>query len=146
MGLNKIIGKNLAKPSGWFGNIVGYFMSVRNNSLNKWTVELLELTPNDNVLEIGFGVGVTIKSISKVAYRGLTSGIDYSETMFRKATQLNSKSISEGRVTLTTGDATYLPYQDEFFDKICSIHCIYFWPEPQKTLQEAWRVLRNGGT
>lgn len=103
MGLNKIIGKNLAKPSGWFGNIVGYFMSVRNNSLNKWTVELLELTPNDNVLEIGFGVGVTIKSISKVAYRGLTSGIDYSETMFRKATQLNSKSISEGRVTLTTG-------------------------------------------
>jgi ubiquinone/menaquinone biosynthesis C-methylase UbiE len=145
MDFNKLIGENLAKPRGLFGVIVGFFMDIRNKSINKWTIDLMEIKPSDKVLEIGYGTGATIKNISTVAKYGLTVGIDYSETMFRKASRVNAKAIYKGSVTLFTGDASNIPYPDEYFDKVCSIHCIYFWSEPEKILRETWRVLRNGG-
>lgn len=106
MDFNKLIGENLAKPRGLFGKIVGFFMDIRNKSINKWTIDLMEINPSDQVLEIGYGTGATIKSISTVAKCGLTVGIDYSETMFRKASRVNAKAIYKGSVTLITGDAS----------------------------------------
>jgi len=38
-----------------------------------------------------------------------------------------------------------LPYPDESFDKVFSIHSIYFWAKPVDCLKELRRVLKPGG-
>jgi len=46
---------------------------------------------------------------------------------------------------LKQGDVASLPYPDESFDKVFSIHSIYFWTKPVDCLQELRRVLKPGG-
>lgn len=39
----------------------------------------------------------------------------------------------------------HLPYASLTFDKVFSVHCIYFWSDPVRTLEELRRVLAPGG-
>jgi ubiquinone/menaquinone biosynthesis C-methylase UbiE len=50
-----------------------------------------------------------------------------------------------GRVTLLRGDVAALPFADQQFDKVLSIHTFYFWPNPQQILQDIFRVLKPKG-
>jgi hypothetical protein len=59
---NKIVNKIVSQfkmPTGFLGSIVGIIMSYRKSNLErgKWAVELLNLQPNNKVLEVGFGPG-----------------------------------------------------------------------------------------
>ena len=73
------------------------------------------------------------------------TGIDLSQTMVQAASRRNAQTIKSGRVELRLGDAMTLPFADEQFDKIMSIHTLYFWPDPLSTLAEIFRVLKPGG-
>jgi ubiquinone/menaquinone biosynthesis C-methylase UbiE len=41
---------------------------------------------------------------------------------------------------------TRLPFADQQFDKLISIHTLYFWPHPDRAIAEIFRVLKPGGT
>jgi MPBQ/MSBQ methyltransferase len=43
------------------------------------------------------------------------------------------------------GDAERLPFGDDAFDRYVSAGSIEYWPEPQRAIAEAYRVLRPGG-
>ena len=51
-----------------------------------------------------------------------------------------------GRVLLQQADAAQLPFADHQFDKVISIHSLYFWPERAAVFAEIFRVLKPGGT
>ncbi len=38
-----------------------------------------------------------------------------------------------------------LPFDNESFDKLCSINTLYFWKEPDKYFSEMFRVTKSGG-
>ena len=44
------------------------------------------------------------------------------------------------------GDAERLPFEDGAFDRYVSAGSIEYWPDPQRGIAEAHRVLREGGT
>jgi MPBQ/MSBQ methyltransferase len=44
------------------------------------------------------------------------------------------------------GDAERLPFGDDAFDRYVSAGSIEYWPDPQRGIAEAYRVLREGGT
>ena len=46
---------------------------------------------------------------------------------------------------MDAGDAANLPYADTSFDKVFSVHTLYFWPDLDAGLREMQRVLRPGG-
>jgi ubiquinone/menaquinone biosynthesis C-methylase UbiE len=46
-------------------------------------VELLQVTPQDRVLEVGFGPGVALAELLARASDGLVAGVDGSELMVR---------------------------------------------------------------
>ena len=88
-----------ARPTGLSGRVVGWIMASRasNRRRNVWTVSLLDVQRHDRVLEIGFGPGIAVREISRLAAEGYVCGLDHSEEMLRKATRRNAAAIRTGR-------------------------------------------------
>jgi ubiquinone/menaquinone biosynthesis C-methylase UbiE len=133
------------RPSGALGQRIGQEMARDHVPENLWTVARLNPQPADRILEIGFGPGIAIEALAAQVSTGWIAGIDFSELMVSEASKRNAAAIEAGRVTLQYGDAATLPFKDELFDKVFSIHAVYFWSDPMDVLREAWRVLKPGG-
>ena len=132
-------------PTGWLGRLIARVMAVETAEANTQLLTLLELRATDHVLEIGFGHGRTIERVAALVPRGVVAGVDLSEDMVRMATQRMRPLIRAGRVELKLGDSAQLPYPDCRFDRVCSMHTLYFWPDPLEHLREIYRVLKHDG-
>jgi cyclopropane fatty-acyl-phospholipid synthase-like methyltransferase len=66
----------------------------------RWTADLLDVQPDDNVLEVGFGNGANIELLAQRASKGCVAGAEISETAIEMASKRNARAISEGRVKL----------------------------------------------
>jgi SAM-dependent methyltransferase len=143
--IRKFITAQFGRPSGLFGRFIGNRMAKGNVYDARWTVSLLEIQPDDRVLEIGFGPGVSTQLASEKASKGFVAGIDHSRTMVQAASQRNAAAIRSGRMELKHGEVFALPYADESFDIAFSLHSIYFWPNPLDCLRKLRRVLKTGG-
>ena len=132
-------------PTGAIGRAIGERMVRQHAPETDWTIAQLEISPTDRVLELGFGAGRGIALAAEQAYRGRVVGIDLSTTMVQASRRRNMAAIEAGRVTLLKGDVEALPFAGVQFDKIFSIHTLYFWPEPLRIIEELSRILRPGG-
>jgi SAM-dependent methyltransferase len=132
-------------PRGFRGWLAGQVMAWWNSGINRLTLEMMDLTPRDHVLEIGFGPGTLIAKIAARAVDGYVAGIDRSATMVAAARRRNRKAIDRGRVELQPGEIARIPYPDARFDKVCSVNTIYFWSDPEEAAREIARVLRENG-
>ena len=144
--LTRFIDQQYRQPAGFVGRYIGHKMAQQHHPENAWTVSLLALQPTDRVLEVGFGPGVAIELAAQQISHGLVAGVDLSPTMVAAARRRNARAIKAGRVKLQVGEITALPFADASFDKIFSIHTLYFWKNPALVLQELRRVLKPEGT
>ena len=143
--IRKFMTRQFSRPSGFFGKFIGNRMAKGNVYDARWTVSLLDIQPNDRILEIGFGPGVSTQLASGKASKGFVAGIDHSKTMVQAASKRNASAMQAGLMELKHGDVSSLPYPDESFDTAFSLHSIYFWPNPVDCLKELRRVLKPGG-
>jgi SAM-dependent methyltransferase len=144
--LEETLGSQFARPRGLLGQLVARLMRRGNAPLNLWMVELLEVTPQDRVLEVGFGPAVALTELIARASDGFVAGVDASELMVRQALSRHANAIATGRLEIRQGDAGSLPYDDATFDKVCGTHVVYFWVDAPATARELRRLLRPGGT
>ncbi|GCE26426.1 hypothetical protein KDA_19100 [Dictyobacter alpinus] len=134
-------------PKGIIGRFVGELMVRQHARETAWTVSLADIQAADRVLEIGFGAGKAIQLLAQKTTRGFVYGIDLSATMVKRARERNAHAVRTGRVILQQGEATQLPFEEQYFDKVISIHTFYLWSEdPHRVLTEMFRVLKPGGT
>ena len=133
------------QPSGWLGHVVGRIMARETHKANLVALDQLDLQPGDRMLEIGFGHGRTLATAAKRIDTGRLTGIDPSEVMLRIAQGRNAKALRVGRMALTLGSSNDLPYGADAFDKVLSVHTIYFWATPEQDLAEIHRVTAPGG-
>ena len=108
-GLNKFVDKTARKPSGWFAkrmysNPRGHYKSFR------WTLDKLQLEPDDIFLEIGCGGGVLLNMALEIVKHA--RAIDHSADMVQIAKEKNQKGVSEVRVEIVQGNAESLPWDD----------------------------------
>lgn len=134
-----------ACPRGFSGAVIGYLMAWTHGLRNTWALSLLDLKPDDRVLELGFGPGTEIKRVARSAKRGFVAGIDPSEVMFRQARRRNWRFIRDGRVELRLASMSAIPYPDSSFNKVFGINCIQFSPDLLHDLGEIRRVLKPRG-
>lgn len=133
-------------PTGIIGRLLGGQMIRQHIPETTWTISLLDIKPDDQILELGFGAGRAIELVAAQATDGHVYGIDHSQEMVRAASHRNNRAIKAERVTLHHGDITTLPFADNQFDKVFSIQTFYFWSDPLHTMAEIFRVLKPGAT
>ncbi|MBA2285446.1 MAG: class I SAM-dependent methyltransferase [Ktedonobacteraceae bacterium] len=131
-------------PTGIVGYMLGEQMVRQHIPETTWTISLLDLKPEDQILELGFGAGRAIELVAAQASNGHIAGIDLSQDMLRAASRRNARAIKAGQVALYHGDLSTLPFADNQFDKVFSIQTLYFWPDPPRALAEIFRVLKAG--
>ncbi len=141
----EFIAGQLRKPSGDFAPQIAESMDKVNKPLWELTVSSMQPADDDTLLEIGFGSGSFFEELFSTSRNLTVYGIDYSIDMVRLASKVNTKRISSGQLSLTTGNSDNLPYPDQYFDNVFCNNVIYFWDIPEKHLNEVRRVLKPGG-
>jgi ubiquinone/menaquinone biosynthesis C-methylase UbiE len=135
--------RQFSGPSGPLGRVAGGLMARLNGPLNEWAVDLLELSPRDRVLEVGYGPGLAIERIA--ARASLVVGVDRSELMRRQAARRNRAGLDAGRVELHVGSAGRLPLPSARFTHALAVNSLQFWPDLPAALAELRRVLLPQG-
>lgn len=140
-----ILMRMFGRPRGRLGRFGGLIMARMNDDKGAWAVELLEIEPNDSVLEIGFGPGVVVQYLSKRVGAGHVTGVDISSVMVSQAQARNLDSIRNGRVDLCHASVESLPFKEEVFEKALAINSMQIWPNPVAGLKELRRVIKPAG-
>lgn len=141
----EFVARQSALPSGLLGRLIGHVMARETAAVNEAAIELLDLRSTDDVLEVGFGHGATIARVAAAVSGGRVSGVDPSAEMCAMASRRNRRAIEEGRVALRRASAEDLPFPDASFDKVLSVHTVYFWADLVPPLREIARVLKPEG-
>jgi len=123
-------------------------MATRQSNLqrNLWTVDLLDLQPDDRVLELGPGPGVTLGVILDNVPNGLVVGLDHSATMLQQCRSRHMRALEAGRLTLIEGSFSELPELPGPFNKILAVNSLQFDSMSADTLRQIIRYLVPGGT
>jgi ubiquinone/menaquinone biosynthesis C-methylase UbiE len=134
------------RPRGVLGRLGGIIMARTNAGCSAFVTDLLEIGPCDSVLEVGFGPGVIIQRLSKLALEGHVAGIDPSQAMMEQARARNAVGIKGGLVDLRRGSVESLPFEDNTFDKALAINSMQVWPDSNAGLTEMRRVMKPAAT
>lgn len=133
------------RPKGVLGRLGGLILARTNRDFAQWVIHLLEIQPDEKVLEVGFGPGVGIEILAAAVSTGYIAGVDYSKEMVEQARARNAKAIEAGSVQLQYGSVEALPFADDTFDKALAINSMQVWTEAMVGLQEVRRVMKLGG-
>lgn len=133
-------------PQGGLGQIIAQHMNEEYAELNEWAVQSLNIQPTDNILEIGYGTGMAIQTLSQLAPEGQIMGIDYSELMFQQASQKNEAAIASGQVKLLLGKIEEFPDLSLKFDKVLAVNNMMYWEDPYTALRNIALNLKIDGT
>jgi MPBQ/MSBQ methyltransferase len=98
--------------------------------------------PGLEVLDAGAGTGFTTEGIVERVPAARVTMLDQSPHQLARARR--KPALAACRKLL--GDAERLPFEDGSFDRYVSAGSIEYWPDPQRGIAEAHRVLRAGGT
>ncbi|KAB8143733.1 class I SAM-dependent methyltransferase [Chloroflexia bacterium SDU3-3] len=133
------------QPSGPVGRVIGERMVRQHAPENAWAMRLLQIGAGDRVLDLGCGPGLGLALALQCSLCEHIVGLDLSPTMLRSSARRNRAALAEGRLALMRGDLASLPLRDAQFDKVLSIHTLYFWPEPMAVFQRIIGLLAPGG-
>ncbi len=137
------------KEAYWFYYFLSNFYDNLVNPLF-WTVRMREESldigklddPNLKVIDVGSGTGFTTQGIVKRVPAHNVFCVDQSHQQMAKA---KAKPDLQD-CTFRIGDAENIPYPDDTFDRYVSAGSIEYWPDPQRGVDEAFRVVKPGGT
>lgn len=118
-------------------------MESHHSDITDQTLVLMDLKPDDRVLDLGCGTGWASRRIARIVTSGEVMGIDVADEMLRRAERASS-GIKNLR--LVWGSSENIPAGDNHFTKVLSVESFYYYADQRRALDELHRVLTPGGT
>jgi ubiquinone/menaquinone biosynthesis C-methylase UbiE len=141
VGIARSLGSQAADPRGPLGWVAAWIMPVFSDTYCGDLARLLDLRPEDDVLEVGCGSGAFLKK--HASHCRYAVGLDSSDIQIRLARKRNRDLIRAGIIEIVQGDAAALPWEEGRFSAV-TCNCLGCFPEPERSLEEMHRVLRSG--
>jgi ubiquinone/menaquinone biosynthesis C-methylase UbiE len=101
--VRKLMMRMFGRPKGILGRLGGVIMARMNPDAAEQIIELLDIHPDNKILEVGFGPGVAIKLLLDRTSAGSIAGVDHSREMLTQAAASNADVLRSGRVELRYG-------------------------------------------
>ncbi len=137
----KAIADQLRSPSGEGGIKTGVNMNHANMGMIMRAFELLDLSGEEQLLELGPGNGAHLADVMKQRPGLCYTGVEISETMIQEAFE-RCRGLNNIAFLMTDGKT--LPFGDQAFDRVVTVNTLYFWEEPAAYAAEIRRVLKPG--
>ena len=125
------------------------FVSSEGEYLSQRLTEALAvagIAPGMRVLDVGCGRGEILRHTTALGARAY--GIDYAAAAVQLSGRIAAQQAMEDHpVGIYQASALYLPFPDNFFDRILLLDIVehLYPPELAAALTEVWRVLKPGG-
>lgn len=117
-------------------------MEDHHSDITAQTIALMDLQPQDRVLDLGCGTGWASRRLARIVSGGEVVGIDVADEMLRRAEQA---SAGIRNVRYIWGSAEKIPAEDNFFTKVLSVESFYYYANQGQALDELRRVMAPGG-
>ncbi len=143
--VDSLLMQMFGRPKGVLGRLGGFILARTKRDFTQWVIHLLEIQPDDKVLEVGFGPGVGIEILAAAVSTGYIAGVDSSKEMVEQARARNANAIETGLVQLQYGSVEKLPFADDTFDKALAINSMQVWSDAMVGLRSMQRVMKVGG-
>jgi trans-aconitate methyltransferase len=147
MTIRSRIVSQFSRPHGLLGHLAGIIMANRASNIDRniWTIGLLELEEDHQVLELGCGPGIGLKAGASRLVTGRITGIDHSAAMLKQARRRLNGELKLGKCVLQSGGLDWLTEHRNSFDRIYSANVIQFLPDFEKVFQAILLSLKTGG-
>lgn len=108
-------------------------------------IDFMEPRPDDRLLEIGCGNGVSVAMICDLLADGHITAIDRSRKMIERAVARNAAHIAAGKAALLAGALNDAPLSGPF-GKVFAVNVNVFWMKPARELARVKALLAPGGS
>ncbi len=139
------LASQLSHPKGENGIVTAKNMNVTNDNMIRNVINQINIYYGYKILEIGPGNGLHIKYLfdknSSIHY----TGIDISELMIQEANNINSEFIASKKAVFELADGEVIKKETNSIDALFTVNTLYFWKNPEKYLQEIFRILKSDG-
>jgi SAM-dependent methyltransferase len=139
----RFIARQLSRPTGIAGAIIGHLMNRGNAKMNHFALEQLKVNTTDRVLEIGFGGGIILSPLVENA--GFVVGLDRSPDVIRRAGRRFARARAGSRAAFHEGEVEAIPFDASSFEKVITVNTVYFWKSLDQGFRECYRVLASTG-
>jgi ubiquinone/menaquinone biosynthesis C-methylase UbiE len=111
-----------------------------------WAVGLLDVQPDDRLLEVGCGHGVAVSLVCDRLAGGHLTAVDRSATMIEAAARRNADHVRAGRARFLTASLHDADLGDTRFDKVFAIHVpVLLRGDPAREIEVVKRHLAPRG-
>jgi demethylmenaquinone methyltransferase/2-methoxy-6-polyprenyl-1,4-benzoquinol methylase len=124
------------------GNILSFGQDAR---WRRFMVSRIHPDPDSWLLDVASGTGLVARELAATGPIRVAA-LDQSEAMLRAGSHSIRHSGDGGRIVAVLGQAERLPFADGSFDAVTFTYLLRYVDDPQATLLELGRALRDGGT
>jgi cyclopropane fatty-acyl-phospholipid synthase-like methyltransferase len=111
----------------------------------RWAVEVLEIRPGDQILELGCGPGAAVELVCERLDGGRITAIDRSPTAIERARRRNAEQVEAGRARFVCLEVAAAGSLGSRFDKVFAVNVNLFWTRrPDAELEVVKALLRRG--
>lgn len=113
--------------------------------IRKKMYEKIKVAHGDEVLEVGCGLGKTIRDIADIVGNKVKlTGLDKSGALLAEASRRTDNQHQN--IFYRKGDANSLPFSDNLYAFVCAERVLMHTRDPKQVLAEMVRTLQEGGT
>src|SRR5450432_3150548 len=113
-------------------------MEDHHSDITEQTLALMDIQPEDRILDLGCGTGWASRRMARIATAGEVVGLDVADEMLRHAEQASSAFRN---VRYVWGSSEKIPEADNTFSKILSVESFYYYADQGQALDEIQRVM-----